>query len=127
MTQQNWRANEQKATSTEEARKILEKDFFVTGPSGIVYEVDMLNQAAFARLMSKMEGTDQKSITKFVMDNLVELSTDLLPDIVITPKIGEDGIPVEKVPPADLNIIFAAFMTGPSAKKLEDDESFRGE
>lgn len=131
----NWKAKVNmaekkglKATSLEEAKKLLDRDFFVKGPSGIVYQVDMLNQAAYAQLMSKMEGDTQSKISEFVVQNMVLLGKDILPDIVIEPKIGPDGISADMIPPSDINIILGAFISGPTASGfLEDDESFRVE
>lgn len=123
-----WNKKEkgQQATSLEEAKKLLERDFFVKGPSGIVYQIDMLNQAAYAKLMAKMEGDTQSKISEFVVQNMVLLGKDILPDIVIKPKIGPGGLSADKIPPSDINIILGAFISGPTTKGfLEEDESFR--
>ncbi len=57
------------------------------------------------------------------------LGKDILPDIVIEPKIGPEGISADRIPPSDINIIVGAFITGPSASGtfLEEDESFHDE
>lgn len=132
----SWKGKNEKrkktqATSVEEARKRLHQDFLLTAPSGITYKIDMLNQTAYARLMSKMEGSDQASVGQFIMRNLVTLGKDILPEIVLKPKIGsEDGLMVEEIPPSDINMIVGAFVAGPSAitgMTLADEESFRDE
>lgn len=122
--------DERRATSLEEARALLEQEFLITAPSGITYKVDMLNQAAYARLMAKMEGSDQASISQFVVRNIMVLGKDILPDIIIEPKVGEDGISPDKLPPADINMIVSFFIAGPSAvrgMRLEEEETFRVE
>lgn len=122
--------DERKATSLEEAQKLLERDFLITGPSGIVYKVDMLNQSAYARLMAKMEGSDQASISQFVVRNIMVLGKEILPDIIIEPKVGEDGILPDKLPPADINMLVSYFIAGPGVQRgmgIVETESFRDE
>lgn len=118
----------QAATSLAEAKRLLERDFFIKGPSGITYQLDMLNQAAYAKLMSKMEGDSQSKISEFIVKNMVTLGMEILPDIVIEPKVGDGGIAANRIPPSDINIIVGAFISGPtSGSFVEQDESFRSE
>ncbi len=116
-------------TSLEEARKLLEQDFLIQCSSGIVYKLDMCNQPAYARLMGKMEGGDTAGLTQFVIKNMLSLGVDILPDIILEPKIGPGGIDPNKLPPADITQIVGSFIAGPSAVGtfLEEDESFRDE
>lgn len=117
------------ATSLADARALLERDFLVQGSSGIVYKLDMCNQPAYARLMGKMEGGDTAGLTQFVIKNMLSLGVDILPDIILEPKVGPNGLDPNKLPPADITLIVGSFIAGPSTtgSELEEDESFRDE
>lgn len=132
--EKNWRGDEEptkkerKASSLSEAEKLLKRDFLITAPSGVTYQIDMSNKQAYARLMSKMEGGTKESVSQFIVRNLVMLGEEIVPEIVLEPKIGNGGISMDFIPPSDINLILGVFIAGPSivtGMSPEEEETFR--
>ena len=128
----NWKNEElkagRKASSLAAAQALLDRDFLITAPSGVTYRIDMANKTAYARLMGKMEGGTKESVSQFIVRNLVVLGEEIIPEIVLEPVIGEGGLPLDKVPPSDINMILGLFIAGPgfmAGMSDSEEQTFR--